>query len=80
MNQPPNLLTVNEVAERLGISVSLVYQMVESGKLTVLRIGNGRGTIRFHPEDLESYLNTCRVQATQPETPKIRPRLKHIKL
>ena len=75
------LLTVPEVAEWLRISTSLVYQLADAGKLPVHRIGNGRGTIRFRPEDIEAYLDACRTENCPPATPrKLRPKLKHIKL
>lgn len=75
-----NLLTVKAVAERLSVSTSLVYQLVESGKLPVHRIGNGRGAIRFSPQDIETYLEECRVEKQAPATRQRRPRLKHIQL
>ena len=74
------LLTVKDVAERLSVSTSLVYQLVESGKLPVHRIGNGRGAIRFSPQDIETYLEECRVEKQAPATRQRRPRLKHIQL
>jgi excisionase family DNA binding protein len=74
------LMTVSDVAERLRISVSLVYQMVESGKLPVIRIGNGRGAVRFTNEDIDSYINSHRVVAISPQSPTIRPHLKHIRI
>lgn len=79
-NQTPRLLTVIEVSDWLSVSASLVYQLVDSGKLPVYRIGNGRGAIRFRPEDIESYLAACRSEKAQPASqPKVRPRLKHIR-
>ncbi len=77
-----SLLTVNDAAERLSISTSLVYHLVESGKIAVLRVGNGRGTIRFRVEDIDAYIEGCRVDAKSrlTPTPQLRPRLKHIKL
>lgn len=76
----PRLLTVADAAKRLNISTSLVYQLVESGKIAVHRVGTGRGTIRFRVEDIDSYIDSCRVECTTPTLPKIRPKLKHIKL
>ena len=54
------LMTVKEVARRLRVSASLVYQLVDSGKLGCHRIGNGRGAIRICPEDVTNYLQACR--------------------
>ena len=55
-----DLMTVKEVARRLRVSASLVYQLVDSGKLGCHRIGNGRGAIRIRPDDLANYLQVCR--------------------
>ncbi|MDV6032473.1 MAG: helix-turn-helix domain-containing protein [Phycisphaera sp. RhM] len=74
------LLSVAEVAEWLSVSPSLVYQLVDSGKLAVFRIGNGRGTIRFLESDIEQYLATCRRGTRQPQSKSTtRPKLKHIR-
>ncbi len=75
-----SLLTVKDVAARLNVSLSLVYQIVEAGKLPVHRIGNGRGSIRFRPKDIEAYVGECRVEKQAPAPRQPRPRLKHIKL
>jgi len=74
------LMTVSEVAERLSISRSLVYQLVESGKLPVCRIGNGRGAIRFRSQDVEEYIESCLTVKTDSPAPRQQPRLKHIHL
>ncbi len=58
------LMTVKEVARRLRVSASLVYQLIDSGKLGCHRIGNGRGAIRIRPEDLANYLQGCRKEAS----------------
>ncbi len=54
------LMTVKEVARRLRVSASLVYQLVDSGKLACHRIGNGRGAIRIRPDDVADDLQPCR--------------------
>ena len=75
------LLTVRQVAERLNVSASCVYQLVESGKIPNHRIGLGRGAIRVSEADLEEYLASCRREQMS-ETPRRAPRLKlkHLKL
>lgn len=83
-NESPDsqgLLTVADVARWLTVSASLVYQLVDAGKLPVHRIGNGRGAIRFRPADIEEYLDDCRIEPSvaKPER-KLRPQLKHIQL
>ncbi len=75
-----NLLTVKDVAERLNVSPSLIYQLVESGKLSVHRIGTGRGTIRVSQSDLESYLAACHTETRSPSPVLRKTRLKHIHL
>jgi excisionase family DNA binding protein len=56
------LLRVGDVAQRLGISRSLVYKLVESGKLLCYRIGAGRGAIRFSECDLQDFILQSRSQ------------------
>lgn len=72
---------IAEVATRLKVSRSLVYRLVESGQLGCLRIGCGRGTLRFREADLQDYLSACQ-SGRVVETPILttRPVLKHIKL
>jgi excisionase family DNA binding protein len=50
------MLTVVEVAVRLRISRTCVYQLVDSRRLGSHRIGVGRGTIRISEEDLAAYV------------------------
>jgi excisionase family DNA binding protein len=50
------LLTVKEVAERLQLSTSAVYELTDAGLLRSLRLGVGRGAVRIRPADLEAYL------------------------
>ena len=50
------IVTVKEVAKRLEISQSLVYQLVAAGKLRGIRHGMGRGCIRIGEEDIADYL------------------------
>ena len=58
------LLTVKEVARRLRVSQSLIYQLVDAGRLGCHRIGNGRGAIRIRPDDVAEYLKNCRKEAS----------------
>ncbi len=76
-----SLLTVGDVADWLNVSGSLVYQLVEAKMIPVCRIGNGRGAIRFRPEDVETYIDSCidhrlPVKVAKPS----RSRLKHVKV
>lgn len=75
------LLTVKDVAQRLKISVSCVYQLVETGKLSHHRIGLGRGAIRVSEADVAEFLRSCRSRSkTQPDQKPARTKLKHLKL
>ena len=76
------LLTVKDVAQRLNVSPSCVYQLVETGKIPHHRIGVGRGAIRFTEDDIADYLNRNRSQPVSNGQPRTatRPKLKHIKL
>ena len=77
------LLTVQQVAERLQVSPSCVYQLIESARLPHHRSGNRRGTIRVSEDDLAAFLHTCRQDSQDQKQPEPRPRrskLKHLKL
>ena len=54
------LLTVKEVAKLLRVSGRIVYQLVGEGRLGHHRVGNGRGSVRIRPKDVEDYLQSCR--------------------
>ena len=69
------LLNVKQVSERLSVSTSKVYKLVEKGDLPYHRIG---GAIRVSEEQIEEYLRDTRRDV--PVMKRARPRLKHIKL
>jgi excisionase family DNA binding protein len=48
------LSTVREVAARLNVSASTVYQLCERGELPHVRVSNA---IRVSPADLAAYLS-----------------------
>jgi excisionase family DNA binding protein len=50
------LLTVAQVAQLLAVSESLVYRLASDGEIPCYRIG--KGTLRFRPDDIESYLSS----------------------
>lgn len=64
------MLTVNEVAARLKVSKSTIYNAVESGSMPHYRIGAGRGAIRISEEQLEAFLLGSLVE----EGPATKPR------
>ena len=53
------LLKPKQVSDRLNVSLSTVYGLVESGRLGCHRIGQGRGAIRISEDDLAAYLQAC---------------------
>lgn len=51
------LLTVEEVAQRLNVSVSFVYNLVADGtRLKFYRLGKGQGGLRISERQLADYL------------------------
>ena len=69
---------VSQVAEKLNVSESIVYALIDAGRLACHRIGVGRGTIRVSTEDLNAYLASCREEKGEEPRPAPRPRLRHI--
>ena len=61
-----SFLTVKQVAERLQISVAMVYLLCNRGKLAYVRVGVGRGTIRIREEDLAAFVESSQVQPHRP--------------
>ena len=76
------MLTVKQVAERLTVSASCIYQLVETGRLSHHRIGVGRGAIRFTEEDVDEFLAQSREEMRTESPPASPPRrkLKHLRL
>lgn len=54
------LLTVKDVAERLNVSVSTVYEILQSGLLPCVKVGLRGGAIRVSEDDLNAYITACR--------------------
>ena len=50
------MLTVKDVKNRLGMSISFVYQELRSGKLEHYQLGKAYGAIRISEEQFSSYL------------------------
>jgi excisionase family DNA binding protein len=77
------LLTVRQVAERLSISLSATYQIIESKKLMHHRIGVGRGAIRVSEADLMAYHESCRCGPSKQELKPVKVNLgplRHLRL
>ena len=74
------LLKVSEVAKRLNLSASKVYQLIEQNRLPHYRLD---GAIRVSEEQLAGYLDRAkqeRADARPRESRAARPRLKHLRL
>jgi len=65
------VLTVKAVAQRLGISIALVYEWIACGALAHYRLGKAgtRGGIRVSESDLEGFLSSLR-RGGEPRTKK----------
>jgi excisionase family DNA binding protein len=74
----PVLLTVDEVAARLRISRTKVYELIQSGALSAYRLP----AIRIANQDLEQFLANCRTEPRQdhPTWQRLKPvKLKHLR-
>ena len=74
-----SLLTPKQVAERIGVSASLIYEWCGDNLLPHYRFDRKgkRGRIMIDEKDLEAFLASCRQEARPQGEP---PPLKHIKL
>lgn len=72
---------VKQVAQRLNLSESKVYELVEAGRIPHYRHD---GTIRISEEQIQEYLSRIEVRGRMPEPaqrqPGPRPLLKHLRL
>ena len=50
------LLTVMEVAERLGLYKGSVYKMIDLGMLPAVKVGPNEGAIRVRESDLDQWI------------------------
>ena len=66
------LLTARQVADVLGFAPGTIVDWAEAGKIPSFRIG---GRLRFHPRDLEAWLEKKRTGAggEAPTAPRERP-------
>lgn len=52
----PEMMTVGEVARRLSVSDSFVYQAISEGRLKHHRLGKAQGAIRVSETQLADFL------------------------
>jgi excisionase family DNA binding protein len=55
-----DLLKPTEVARRLGVSRSWVYEAAATGRIPCVRLGGPDGPLRFLQHDVESWLEQAR--------------------
>jgi len=68
-NLAHDMLLVKEVAGMLRLALSTVYQLIESGKLPAYKLG---GTYRVRKSDVESFLDSSRVEKQPKRTARAR--------
>jgi excisionase family DNA binding protein len=72
------LLKISEVASRLSVSTSFVYEIIADGRLRHHRLGFGRGrgqgAIRVSEEQLAAYLASCESAPAESQPTVTRPR------
>ena len=54
MAEKKKYLSLEEVADQLGVNYQLVYRLVREGKLPAIRLGR---VYRIDPDDLDAYLH-----------------------
>jgi excisionase family DNA binding protein len=59
-----DLLKPAEVAARLGVSRTWLYDAARQGRIPSIRIGGPDGPLRFVAEDLESWIDEARAAWT----------------
>jgi excisionase family DNA binding protein len=57
MMPPARLLSLPDVADRLGYSIKTLRRRIATGELAVIRDGR---LIRVHPDDLQRYIQQRR--------------------
>lgn len=75
-------LTVKEVASKLRIGASEVYELIAAGEIVCHRFGRRRGRIAVSEADLDCYIASCRgvEQVLAITRPQSRHQLRHLKL
>ncbi len=65
------MLTVEQAAEKAGVSKSLIYAWCQIGVLPCYRLGRPgrRGTVRIDPDELAGFLEAMRQPAPDGKSP-----------
>ena len=59
-----NLMSYEEAADELGISIHTMRSWVSAGRITFVKLGS---RVMFLRKDLESFIQKHRVEANMPE-------------
>jgi excisionase family DNA binding protein len=59
LHEVEQLYKVEEVARRLRVSPSTIYNVVETGEMPCYRIGKGRGAIRIAEAHIQQFLRNA---------------------
>lgn len=52
---PPALIRLEEAARRLGVSMTTVRRLIDTGELTAVRVGR---VYRIDPRDLDAFIES----------------------
>jgi excisionase family DNA binding protein len=58
------LLTPSEVAARLRVSRTWLYEAARTGRIPSIRLGGGEGPLRFVAEDIDDWIAEARARWT----------------
>ena len=72
MDEKSSMLRVSQVAQRLNCSLSMVYQLIESGRLPSHNVGLKKA-IRVSEDDLREYIERRRTAGRQRPAPASKP-------
>ena len=66
MHNAPHLLTVADVAARIGLTVPAVLALIHSGEITAINVSSGtqRPRWRVAPDDLSFWLTSRQARPT----------------
>ena len=65
---PWQLLLAEDVAHTLNLTRQHVYVLAASGQLPSIKLGGGRGSVRFDPKDVASFIEAHRRGDARPKT------------
>ena len=73
------LLKIKQIAERLACSIATVYDLIKGGKLIAVKIGARGGGIRVSEQDLQAFIESCRIVPSATPVPQKTVKLKHLR-